>query len=38
MKKYLQWLTILTLLISAGAVKYAQAQLPDPAITNRILN
>ena len=32
MKKYLQWLTILTLLISAGAVKYAQAQLPDPGM------
>ena len=32
MKKYLQWLTILTLLISAGAIKYAQAQLPDPGM------
>ena len=32
MKKYLQWLAILTLLISAGAVKYAQAQLPDPGM------
>ena len=32
MKKYLQWLAILTLLISAGAVEYAQAQLPDPGM------
>ena len=32
MKKYLQWLAILTLLISAGAIEYAQAQLPDPGM------
>jgi len=32
MKKSILMLAILTLLISAGAVKYAQAQLPDPGM------